>query len=77
VADDGQQPRRVRRAHRVAVHRGAVERREVGDGVRVGREDTTGRVADRHLFGRKRASPFEHELQRFADTEQVAHRRPR
>ena len=69
-ADDAQAHRRansVRGAHRVAVHQGAVERRQIRVRRHVFGEHAPARFCERNLHRRKPRRLGEHDAERFGD----------
>ena len=73
LAADREAAGRVRRAHGVAVHRRAGERRQVDHRARVLRQHAAGGGSDRDRFGGDRLHAREHLVERFIDSRQVVH----
>jgi len=73
VPDHGEVTGRVRRPDRVAVHRRAVEGRQVCHGDRQLSNDTAGGARDGDIFGPQRPGSREHEGEGFVDGRQGAH----
>ena len=73
LAADREAAGRVRRAHRVAVHRRTGERRQVDHRARVLRQHAAGGGSDRDRFGGDRLHAREHLVERFIDSRQVVH----
>jgi hypothetical protein len=72
---DREPPRRLGRAQRVAVHRGAGERRQVDRGDRGRGEEATGGGRDRHALRLERRGASQDPRERLLDREQRRHRR--